>query len=41
VRGVYEPIPGSVAAPEGFRAAGVACGIKANGRPDLGLIVSL
>jgi glutamate N-acetyltransferase/amino-acid N-acetyltransferase len=40
VRDVYEPVEGSVAAPKGFRAAGVACGIKASGRPDLGLIVS-
>ena len=40
MRDVYESIGGSVAAPKGFRAAGVACGIKANGRPDLGLIVS-
>jgi glutamate N-acetyltransferase / amino-acid N-acetyltransferase len=40
VRDVYESIVGSVAAPKGFQAAGVACGIKANGRPDLGLIVS-
>ena len=26
--------------PKGFRAAGVACGIKASGSPDLGLLVS-
>jgi glutamate N-acetyltransferase/amino-acid N-acetyltransferase len=26
--------------PEGFRAAGVACGLKPSGRPDLGLLVS-
>jgi glutamate N-acetyltransferase / amino-acid N-acetyltransferase len=26
--------------PRGFRAAGVACGIKTNGEPDLGLLVS-
>ena len=26
--------------PQGFRAAGVACGIKENGAPDLGLLVS-
>jgi glutamate N-acetyltransferase/amino-acid N-acetyltransferase len=32
-------IEGSVAAPQGFRASGVACGIKANGL-DLALIVS-
>lgn len=30
----------SVTAPRGFRAAGVACGLKASGRPDLGLLVS-
>lgn len=29
-----------VTAPAGFRASGVACGIKANGAPDLALIVS-
>ena len=26
--------------PQGFRAAGVACGIKPSGQPDLGLLVS-
>jgi glutamate N-acetyltransferase / amino-acid N-acetyltransferase len=31
---------GAVAAPAGFRAAGIACGIKKNGNPDLALIVS-
>jgi glutamate N-acetyltransferase/amino-acid N-acetyltransferase len=30
---------GGVTSPAGFRASGVACGIKANGRPDLALIV--
>ena len=30
MRDVYETIDGSVTAPRGFRAAGVACGIKAN-----------
>lgn len=29
-----------VTAPAGFRASGIACGIKANGAPDLALIVS-
>jgi glutamate N-acetyltransferase / amino-acid N-acetyltransferase len=29
-----------VTAPQGFRASGIACGIKANGKPDLALIVS-
>ncbi|MEX1127677.1 MAG: bifunctional glutamate N-acetyltransferase/amino-acid acetyltransferase ArgJ [Vicinamibacterales bacterium] len=40
MRNVYEQIPGSVTAPRGFRATGVACGIKANGGLDLALIVS-
>jgi glutamate N-acetyltransferase/amino-acid N-acetyltransferase len=35
MRGVYEPVAGAVAAPRGFRAAGVACGIKANGNTNL------
>jgi glutamate N-acetyltransferase/amino-acid N-acetyltransferase len=29
----------TITAPRGFQAAGVACGIKASGKPDLGLIV--
>jgi glutamate N-acetyltransferase / amino-acid N-acetyltransferase len=29
-----------VTAPQGFRAAGIAAGIKANGRPDLALVVN-
>ena len=33
-------IDGGVTAPAGFRAAGVACGIKANGKLDLSLLVS-
>ncbi len=33
-------IGGSVSAPAGFRATGVACGIKKNGNLDLALIVS-
>lgn len=33
-------IAGGVTAPAGYRAAGLHCGIKANGRPDLSLIVS-
>ena len=35
-----ETVSGGVTAPRGFRAAGVACGIKASGAPDLALIVS-
>jgi glutamate N-acetyltransferase/amino-acid N-acetyltransferase len=33
-------VAGGVTAPHGFRAAGVRAGIKANGNPDLALIVS-
>ncbi|HTE16814.1 MAG TPA: bifunctional glutamate N-acetyltransferase/amino-acid acetyltransferase ArgJ [Armatimonadota bacterium] len=33
-------IPGSVCAPIGFRAAGVAAGLKPSGNPDIALIVS-
>ena len=40
MRDVYEKLDGSVTAPAGFRASGIACGIKANGRPDLALIAS-
>ena len=35
-----EAIEGSVSAPAGFRAAGVACGIKKSGGLDMALIVS-
>jgi glutamate N-acetyltransferase/amino-acid N-acetyltransferase len=38
MRDVYERIDGSITAPRGFRASGIACGIKANGRPDLAVI---
>ena len=34
------PVDGGVTAPSGFRAAGLHCGIKASGKPDLSLIVS-
>lgn len=34
------PIAGGVTAPRGFRAAGLHCGIKKNGKPDLALVVS-
>jgi glutamate N-acetyltransferase / amino-acid N-acetyltransferase len=33
-------ISGGVTAPTGFRATGLHCGIKANGKPDLSLLVS-
>ena len=39
-RPVFKDIEGSVSAPAGFRAAGVACGIKKSGGLDLALIVS-
>jgi glutamate N-acetyltransferase / amino-acid N-acetyltransferase len=31
---------GSVTLPRGFRAAGIACGLKKNGQPDLAVLVS-
>ena len=34
------PIPGGITAPQGFRAAGLHCGIKASGKRDLALLVS-
>jgi glutamate N-acetyltransferase/amino-acid N-acetyltransferase len=33
-------IPGGVATPRGFRAAGISAGIKASGNPDLALLVA-
>ncbi len=36
----YEEVSGGVCAPLGFKAAGVACGLKGSGRPDLCLIAS-
>ncbi|HUJ08594.1 MAG TPA: bifunctional glutamate N-acetyltransferase/amino-acid acetyltransferase ArgJ [Verrucomicrobiae bacterium] len=36
----FSKISGSVTAPRGFRAAGVAAGIKASGKKDMALIVS-
>jgi glutamate N-acetyltransferase/amino-acid N-acetyltransferase len=33
-------IAGGITAPSGFRAAGIACGIKASGRPDLAVIAA-
>ncbi|NLG83816.1 MAG: bifunctional ornithine acetyltransferase/N-acetylglutamate synthase, partial [Firmicutes bacterium] len=35
-----ERIEGGVTAPRGYTAAGVACGLKKDGRPDLALLVS-
>ena len=34
------PIAGGITAPAGFRASGVACGIKPSGRRDLALLVA-
>ncbi len=39
-RTVTNPVAGGITAPLGFRAAGIACGIKASGNPDLALIVT-
>jgi glutamate N-acetyltransferase / amino-acid N-acetyltransferase len=36
----FQPIEGGVSAPAGFRAAGVACGIKASGALDLALVAA-
>lgn len=40
VRATIEPVRGGITAPEGFRAAGLACGIKASGRPDLAIVAA-
>jgi glutamate N-acetyltransferase/amino-acid N-acetyltransferase len=40
VRSAITAIAGGVTAPDGFRASGIACGIKASGKPDLALIVA-
>jgi glutamate N-acetyltransferase / amino-acid N-acetyltransferase len=37
---VIAPVDGGITAPAGFRSAGVACGIKASGKLDLGLIAA-
>ena len=36
----WQPIPGGIAAPRGFRAAGVAAGLKPSGLPDLALLLA-
>jgi glutamate N-acetyltransferase/amino-acid N-acetyltransferase len=38
--GNTQTVAGGVTAPAGFRASGVACGIKSNGKADLSLLVS-
>jgi glutamate N-acetyltransferase / amino-acid N-acetyltransferase len=35
-----ERIDGGITAPQGYRASGLPCGIKASGKPDLALVVS-
>jgi glutamate N-acetyltransferase/amino-acid N-acetyltransferase len=40
MKAFFTRIGGSVTAPQGFRAAGVAAGIKTNGKKDVALIVS-
>jgi len=39
-RAKITPVEGGITAPQGFRASGVACGIKANGRPDLAIVTT-
>ncbi len=39
-RTVTNPVAGGITAPLGFRAAGIACGIKASGKPDLAIIAT-
>lgn len=36
----WQQIPGGVTAPKGFKAAGIAAGLKPSGAPDLALIIS-
>jgi glutamate N-acetyltransferase/amino-acid N-acetyltransferase len=36
----WQEIPGGITAPKGYRAAGIAAGLKPSGLPDLALIVS-
>jgi glutamate N-acetyltransferase / amino-acid N-acetyltransferase len=36
----FSAVGGGVATPRGFKAAGISAGIKANGKPDLALLVS-
>ncbi|WP_052667394.1 bifunctional glutamate N-acetyltransferase/amino-acid acetyltransferase ArgJ [Nitriliruptor alkaliphilus] len=39
-RGGLEPVPGGVTAAPGFRAGGLATGVKPSGKPDLALLVA-
>ena len=36
----WTPIPGGIAAPDGFVAAGITAGLKASGNPDLSLLLA-
>ena len=36
----YVEITGGITAPKGFKASGIAAGLKPSGKPDLALIVS-
>lgn len=36
----YKVISGGVTAPRGFKASGIACGIKRSGKPDLAMVFS-
>jgi len=39
-RSAITAVGGGITAPQGFRASGIACGIKASGKPDLALIAA-
>ena len=39
-RAIITPIAGGITAPNAFRASGIACGIKANGRRDLAIVAA-
>ena len=39
-RATLTPIDGGITAPNAFRASGIACGVKANGRPDLAIVAA-
>jgi glutamate N-acetyltransferase/amino-acid N-acetyltransferase len=39
-RPLTTPISGGITAPKGFRAAGLACGIKSTGKPDLAIVAA-
>ena len=36
----WQPIPGGITAPAGFRAAGITAGLKPSGKPDLSLLLA-